>query len=152
MPKCKYKKKYAQELKDGLRRYPDISPNGREYGWSIERICARWGITEKTYHNWRAEFKSFDEACEIGERDFKLYWLDKIEDGVNQGKAANGSLLKLVAANVLGWSDKKEVKHENEDNKITAINITMLAPPEKQPQLPQPDNIIDITDVKNNKS
>lgn len=138
----KYKKKYAKELLNGLRREPDIRPSGKEYGWSISRICEKWGITEKTYHNWRAEFKSFDEACEVGERDFMLFLEEQYDDAL-WNKNANGGLMKFKMANVAGWTDKKEVKQEG-PAKIGTVNIQMLDSP-KVPQLDN-SNIIDITD------
>lgn len=140
----KYKKKYARELMSGIRYYE---------GLSIEKLCWRWGITTATYNRWRNEYTSFQEACEYGDRDFKIYWYEKVEQGVDQGKAANGALLKFVATNVLGWSDKKEVKHEGQQQRIGTINITMLEPHKDIASLPDNSNVIDITDdIKNNQS
>ncbi len=141
--RTKYKKRYAQELLAGLRRTPYETSMGKEYSWSIERLCWHWGISQKTYYNWRAEYKSFDEACEIGDRDYQMYWLEKIEDGVSQGKNANGALLKFVATNVLGWSDKKEVKHEGQ-SRIGTVNINILEAPKKDVLQLIPDNVINI--------
>jgi hypothetical protein len=125
----KYKKKYAKELLSGIRRTPDITEGGREYGWSIERLTWRWGITTKTYYNWVEEFTSFREAHEIGERDFKIYWHQKIEDACHD-KNMNGGVVKFAAANTIGWTDKKEVNsHVTTEEKITAININILPPP-----------------------
>lgn len=117
----KYKKKYAKELLDGIR-YKE--------GLSIEKLCWRWGITEKTYHNWRAEYKSFDEAAEHGERDFKVYWYDKLVQGVADGKASNGALLKFCAQNVLGWTDKKQIQQDTPTH-IGTITINQITPPNR---------------------
>ena len=141
--RTKYKKKYAQELLNGLRATPDITPGGREYSWSINRLCWRWGITEMTYHNWRAEFKSFDEACMHGDRDYKMYWMQKLEDGVELGKSANGSLLKLLAGEILGMTEKKQVEVKSND-RVQKIEIEII-PPKQYMLEEQPNNVIDIT-------
>jgi len=142
--KTKYKPRYAKELLNGIRADIDLEyfqKTGREYSWSIERLCWRWGITEQTYRNWVEEFTSFREAHEKGITDYKMYWLMKIEDGVALGKSANGSLLKLIAANVLNWSDKKEVQQKSEE-KIHRVLIETV-----EPRLieQQQSNVIDIT-------
>lgn len=129
MPKSKYKKKYAKELLNGLRRHPDVTGTGKEYGWSISRLCYRWGITEKTYHNWRKEYKSFDEACEHGERDFLLYLEEKYDDAMYD-KDCNGGLMKFKMQNVAGYTDKKEVKSE-QIQQVHTININVIPPAEK---------------------
>lgn len=141
MARTKYKKKYARELINGIRRKPYVDENGREYSWSIERLCWHWGISETTYRAWKEEFKSFAEACEIGDRDYKIYWMEKIEDGVALGKSANGSLLKLLAGNILGMSDKKEVTTNAPENQLKTININVLPPPQRKEI-----NVIDITE------
>lgn len=142
----KYKKKYARELEAGLRRFPDITEGGKEYSWSIERVCWKWGITVQTYYNWKNEYISFADACEIGDRDYKIYWMEKMEEGVTLGKSANGALLKLLAANILDMSDKKVVETKNDD-KIHRIEIEVL--PSRQHQIEKPNNVIDITPIKN---
>lgn len=141
--RTKYKPSYAKELLAGLRAGPDmeyLEKFNREYSWSIQRLCWKWGISEQTYYNWIAEFTSFREAHEKGCTDYNMYWMMKIEDGVALGKSANGSLLKLIAANTLGWTDKKEVQQKS-DEKIHRIIFETVEPK----LIEQQSNVIDIT-------
>ena len=163
----KYKKKYAKELANGIRQQrrivyrgksytedefeeiaDSINPNLkiREYSWSEEALCSRWGITVNTYKNWKKEYTSFEEACEIGDRDYRIYWMEKVEDGVALGKSANGALLKLLAGEFLGMTDKKEIKHDGQQ-KVDTININYLSTPKRQLEEKKESNIIDITDA-----
>ena len=131
----KYKPSYAKKLRDGLRAN----------GMSIWEVCREFGISEKTYYNWKAEYTSFADACEIGERDYKIFWHRQYIEGLDGSK--NGQLLKFAAANNLGWSDKKTVETKTE-TQIQKIEIEVLAAPEaKALESKVDDNIIDITPV-----
>lgn len=147
--RSKYKPKYAKELKNGIRRNPDVYC-GREYLCSIERLCWKWGITPRTYYNWVDEFTSFQEAHEIGERDFIVCCQELVEDGMKLGKQANAVLTKFYMQNIgSGMSDKKEITQTIQESKIHRIEIEVLTP---QPvALPEPEkvpnNIIDITPI-----
>lgn len=133
----KYKPSYAKKLRDGLRAT----------GMSIWEVCREFGITEKTYYNWKAEYTSFADACEIGERDYKIFWHKQYIEGLDGSK--NGQLLKFAAANNLGWSDKKTVETKTE-TQIQKIEIEVLPTPErKELEQKESNNIIDITPVSN---
>lgn len=133
----KYKKKFAKELNEGLRLT----------GLSIERCCLKWGITTKTYYNWKEEYTSFADAVEIGERDYKIFWQDAYLEGVKGN--GNAQLLKTAAANVYGWSDKKVVENKN-DAQIHQVEISVLPPPDRT-QIEHKEtesNIIDINEYE----
>lgn len=144
--KTKYRPRFAKYLREGLRlsEYED-KRTGKCYSWSIDRICHAWGITRTTYNAWVAEFASFREAHEIGERDYRMYWMQKLEEAVHD-KGKSTSALKLAAYNVLGWSDKPIPQETVTENRIGSINITMIAPP-AQDDVPKLSNVIDITNA-----
>lgn len=146
--KTKYRPRFAKYLREGLRlsEYED-KRTGKSYCWSIDRICQSWGITRTTYNAWVDEYTSFKEAHEIGERDFRIYWMQKLEEAVHD-KNKSTSALKLVAFNVLGLTDKPAPVAPVAENRIGSINITMIAPP-AEADAPQLTNVIDITDAHN---
>lgn len=146
--KTKYKPKFAKELRNGIRRTPDIYC-GREYLCTIERLCWKWDITPKTYYNWVEEFTSFREAHERGERDFIVCCQEAVEDGMKLGKQANAVLTKFYMQNIgSGMSDKKEITQTVQENKIHRIEIEYIKPQTVQIEdNSNRGNVIDITPV-----
>lgn len=132
--KTKYSKKFSKELSEGMRLQ----------GWSIEECCYVWGISRRTYYNWLDEYSSFQEAHEIGERDYKIYWHRDYRDNMDRPAAEK----KFAAANILGWTDKKEVKKTSED-RIQTITINVIEPPKRVLEHQETvNNVIDVTDYE----
>lgn len=115
MADTKYKKKYATELKKGLRRQ----------GMSIEHCCEKWGISRPTYYRWIKEYTSFAEAAEIGERDFYLFWYELGMDGASGKKRVNAGVYNYVMTNLHRWSTKTESK-QTHDEQIQTITINVI--------------------------
>lgn len=149
MGKSKYRPKFAKELRNGLRRNPDVYC-GTEYLMSIERICWRWGITAKTYWNWVNEFTSFREAHEHAEIDFIVMCQEWVTKEGMKGKHANSILTKYLMSNIgSGMADKKEITQTIDENKIHKIQIEILTPRLAPAEVPTLNNIIDITHDSN---
>lgn len=113
----KYKKKYAKQLKNGLRTD----------GSSIPEVCIMWGISRTTYYNWVQQYPEFAAADEIGNRDCAAWWFDltrKIASGKVKG---NAGVVCFALKNVEGinWADKAEVKTTTTE-KVNTININVL--------------------------
>lgn len=145
--RTKYKKKYAKELLDGLRRSPDVYC-GTEYLMSIERICWRWKITPKTYWNWVNEFTSFREAHEQGHNDFIVCCQEWVTKEGMKGKHANSILTKYLMGNIGSeMTDKKEVTTTIDEKRIHKIEIEVIQP---RTQIEQKE-VIDVTEeIENN--
>lgn len=115
----KYKKKYAKELINGLRKD----------GLIIEEICQKWGITAPTYRNWKKEYPEFAEATEIGERDYRCWWAARYRNTAIGVEHGNAVMLNLAAKNYLGMVDKQEI-HNTHEEQITTIKIEYYKPAE----------------------
>lgn len=111
----KYKPRFAKQLADGMRKD----------GLSIVECCAVWKITEATYYNWKKNYPKFAEACEIGERDFKMWWAARYREGATGQAPCNAAMMNRMATNVLGWTDKVEVTNKHEEQ-LHTIQIEML--------------------------
>jgi len=111
----KFRPKYSKQLRNGLRAD----------GKSIREICSIWGITKRTYENWRKAHPSFEEAHEIGEND-KASWWHKTQRSAATGEIqGNATLISQALKNECDYVDKVEV-HNTHDEKITTIRIEML--------------------------
>lgn len=116
----KYNRKYCKQLVRGLRRE----------GLSINKVCQLWEITRTTYNKWRDEYPEFDNAHQVGQRDYCVFLEDKAMDvafGKTKGNAGM-MIFALKNAEGLGWTDKVEVQN-NTDEQIKQINISILPPP-----------------------
>lgn len=141
--KSKYKKKYAKELLNGIRRTPRlVSQTGVVHGWTIEWLCIRWDISPRTYDRWVGEYTSFAEAHEVGKRDFAAF-IEEQYDEAMYDKRVNGGLMKFKMQNIHGWTDKKQVETKNEEQ-IHRVVIERLEAPNRALENKQDDNIIDI--------
>ncbi len=128
----KYKKKYAKQLKNGLRRD----------GSSIDEICLGWDITRTTYYNWVQTHPEFKAADEAGNRDCAAWWhwlTRQVAVGEIKG---NAGTICFAMKNIQGinWLDKAEVKTTHEE-KINTININVLPSREKETLVIEHDDI-----------
>ena len=119
-----YKKKYAKDLVDGMRRNPKAS---------IERCCQEWGITRKTYYNWIEQYPEFKAAHEMGERDYRVAFESVLVDNAMGEMKGNTGVLQLIAKNVLKWSDKIEVESTT-PSAVNKIEVEVLKPAITQQQ------------------
>ena len=120
---AKYKKKFAKQLKNGLRSDKKMS---------IPRVCILWGITPRTYYSWIDKHPEFGEAHEMGERDYQAEMLDLIVEVAAGERKGNAGNCQLIAKNVLGWSDRVEL-HKTQDEEIRTININVLPSKSAEP-------------------
>lgn len=115
--KSKFKKKFIKELSNGLRAD----------GMIIEEVCQRWKISTMTYNNWKKEIEGFQEAHDIGDRDYKCWWAKKYRNIATGLEHGNAAMMNLVAKNYLGMVDKQEIEHKH-DEQITTIRIERIEP------------------------
>lgn len=101
----KYKKKYAKQLREGLRD---------NIYMSVEACCKVWGIAKKTYYNWLDTIPEFAEAAEIGERDYNVQLEAVIVKNMTGEMKGSTGLLCMAAKNRLGWKDKIDVETKGE--------------------------------------
>lgn len=113
---AKYLKKYANELKDGMRRD----------GKSMVECCLIWGITLKEYEEMLDNNEELVRANEIGDMHCASWWHLKYRDLAEKG---NASALTFGMKNIpkVSWQDKPADKAE-EIEPVRAINITVLPP------------------------
>lgn len=115
MPDSKYKKKYAKQLIEGLRKD----------GKSIEECCLLWGVSDKTYQNWRKKYPEFEEAHQIGEMDKKAWWR-QLQRKVACGESAgNAAIINFALKNEADYVDRQETHHTH-DEQIQTIKIEVL--------------------------
>lgn len=111
----KYRPKFKKQLLSGLRTD----------GKSIEEVCALWGISVATYHNWRKTVKGFEDAHAQGDLD-KTSWWRKLQRQVASGESpGNAAVINLALKNEVGYVDKQEVEHTHNEQ-ITTIRIERL--------------------------
>lgn len=130
----KYSRKYAKQLKNGLRAD----------GKSINKVCQLWDITRTTYNYWIEHYPEFKTAAEIGQRDFCVFLEDqamKLALGEVKGNAGM-MIFALKNAEGMEWKDKVETNITS-DETIHRINISILPPPDQKPALPNP-KVIDV--------
>jgi len=126
--KSLYKKKYAKQLKNGMRAD----------GKSIEEVCAIWGVSADAYAAWRKVHSEFEEAHRQGDRDKRAWWFQlqrKVASGESPGNAA---IINFALKNEADYVDKTEV-HNTHEEAITTLRIEVHKP---FGQLPN-GNIID---------
>lgn len=111
----KYKNKYRLQLKRGLRKD----------GKSIGECCSLWGVTEKTYHNWRKAYPEFEEAHIIGEQDKNGWWREQQRLAATGKIKGNAGIINLALKNEVGYVDKQEIEHKHEEQ-ITTIRIERI--------------------------
>lgn len=126
----RYRPKYARALREGAR----------EKGETVPEICKLWGITEGMYKTWLQTEPKFKEAHDRSETDFKAFWGKVYREGAIGDREVDAGLLKHISKTVLGYHDKVEVKHTQEDTP-RAITINILPPPKELPKLE--NNIIE---------
>ena len=116
----KYNRKYCKQLTRGLRRE----------GLSINKVCQLWGITRTTYNNWREEYPEFENAHQVGQRDYCVYLEDQAMDIATGKRKGNAGMMIFALKNAegLGWTDKVEVQNTAEEQ-IKQINISILPAP-----------------------
>src|ERR1700677_3909182 len=96
-----YKKKYAKELREGLRAD----------GKTIEHCCKLWGICRKSYYNWLREYPDFAEAAEGGEMVFYIYWYELGQNSCATGKKLNAGVYNFVMTNLHKWQTRTETSN-----------------------------------------
>ncbi len=116
---CKYRPKYARELREGLR----------EDGKSVPEVCKLWGISYDNYNKWKQTIPSFAKAVDIGEIDYQAWWAKTYRQAACGEIEGNAGLLKYAATNVLGWAEKSEINSHHEEE-IRIIEITQIEPPQ----------------------
>lgn len=111
---AKYLKKYAEELRKGMRK------DGR----SIVECCLIWGITDREYMDMLDAHPELQHAHQIGEMDCAAWWHMNYRKLAENG---NASALSFGMKNIdkVGWQDRPEVK-EQEQEPVKAIKITIL--------------------------
>ena len=114
--KSSYKKKYAKQLREGMRM---------DCRMSIDKCCQAWGVTRNAYYGWLDQHPDFKEAAEIGERDFMVAFQDLMVDNATGEKKGNAGVLTLMAKNILKWSDKVEIENTGPEQ-ISRIEIEVL--------------------------
>jgi hypothetical protein len=114
--KSTYKKKYAKQLREGMRQ---------DCRMSIDKCCQAWGVTRNAYYGWLDQHPDFKEAAEIGERDFMVAFQDLMVDNATGEKKGNAGVLTLMAKNILKWSDKVEIENTGPEQ-ISRIEIEVL--------------------------
>lgn len=112
----KYKKKYAKQLREGLRDNIHMS---------IEACCKIWGVAKRTYYNWLEVYPEFAEAHEIGERDYNIQLESLIVKNMTGEMKGSAPLLCMAAKNKLGWKDKVEVESTG-DTAVKRIEIEVV--------------------------
>ncbi len=110
--KSKYKKKYAKELREGLRKD----------GKSIDEVCLHWHVSESAYQGWRKAHPEFEEAHKMGEMDKKAWWRGQQRKAAAAGNAA---VINFALKNECDYVDKQEVEHKHNEQ-ITTIRIERL--------------------------
>lgn len=117
--KRKYDRKFAMQLKRGIRKN----------GMSIPEVCAKWGITIGTYKDWVEDIAEFARAHDQGISDSAAWWFDLYRKAASGEVRGNASLIMFAMKNVdgIGWKDKSEITRE--DEKIQKITINVLPSP-----------------------
>lgn len=127
----KYSRKYCKQLQRGLRKD----------GKSIVEICQLWDISTKTYYEWIKEHGEFAEAHEVGQRDEQAYWHKLCRRAAEGEIKTNGTILKVAASVMLGWTEKVVVDH-NKTQPINTIKIELIDVTRK------PVNVIEYKDAQ----
>lgn len=112
----KYLKKYAEELKQGMRKD----------GKSVVECCLEWGILDTEYYKWLDEHQDLATAHQIGEMDCASWWHIQYRKLAQNG---NASALSFGMKNIdkVGWQEKPENKKEVEEP-IRELRISILPP------------------------
>lgn len=133
--KTDYNEKFTQDLLDGVRRG----------GMTINEVCQAWDIVRKTYYSWKELHPEFNEACEIGERDYAAFW-DKLgKDGAQGLVKVDARLYLGIRGQNEGWAQKRINENRNE-TQIAAININVLPTREQAKVIEQQpnDNVVHL--------
>jgi hypothetical protein len=113
----KYNKKYAKELREGLR----------SDGKSEVECCILWGINYETYEAWLRENEDFAEADRIGKLHAAAWYFQKYRDIAAGKSAGNAAMMQFAMKNqeYIHWKDKPE-DIEVKDEPLGVIQIEVL--------------------------
>jgi len=131
----KYKKKYAKQLKEGLRDNKFMT---------INAVCKLWGITKATYYSWIERHPDFKAAAEIGERDYHIQLEEIVIKNTTGELRGNAGSINLIATNVLGWNKEEKTDAPKAINKI---EIEILQNKPALEQLEQEKVIESVKDI-----
>lgn len=92
LERLQYHPSYAAEL-------PDMFLQGE----SVYEVCAKIGISVKTFYNWRKEHEEFAEAYELGKTYAVAWWMTIGRLGATGQKKVNSRIWALNMINRAGW-------------------------------------------------
>lgn len=116
--KYPYKKRFAKELKKGMRRD----------GLTIDEVCQIWNIPCSAYERYIKDEPDFSDAHDIGERDFRCHWQASFRSAAQPHKKGNTGIIKIAAASILGYAEKNKADN-SDDEPLRMIKIEIFPRP-----------------------
>ena len=102
-------------------------------GYSKEASAGYIGVSKQTFYRWMEEHVEFRDAVHIGEVKSQRTWENKAVDfavHTKDGKRLDSRIYALQMKNRFDWSDKKEIKVEEENKAVKSFSFNFVEAPE----------------------